>query len=65
MFERFKFWKKSKPEEKPEISPDQVVTDDQVMREAVARAFNTGNIIIGNRDDDGNVKFEELEKGDE
>lgn len=45
-----------------QISPDQVEADDPLMREAIARAFNTGRMVIGNRDEDGNVEIREVEE---
>ena len=41
------------------IHPDNVDADDEMMREAIARCWNSGNMVIGNRDDKGNVTISE------
>ena len=51
-------WVKNIWEDKPrKITPDQVMSDDPVMRDVVAKAWNTGEMVIATVDEDGNVDF--------
>jgi hypothetical protein len=47
------------PKQEVVILPEQVDHPDDMMREAIARCFNTGNMVIGNRDEHGNVTITE------
>jgi hypothetical protein len=38
---------------------------DPLAREVIARAFNTGNIVTGNRNEDGTVDIQEWERDSE
>lgn len=44
------------------ISPDNVEHDDPMAREVIARCFNTGKMVIGNRREDGTVEIKEIDK---
>lgn len=44
------------------ILPEHVDHPDEMMREAIARCFNTGNMITGNRDEHGNVTMTEYKR---
>jgi hypothetical protein len=36
-----------------------VLDDDEMVREGMARCFNSGKIIFGNRRDDGSIEWKE------
>lgn len=39
-------------------------TDDEARLEVAMRAFETGNVVIGERDEDGNLHIREYPKDD-
>lgn len=43
------------------IEPDNVEGEDEMMREMIARCWNTGKMVIANRDSEGNVTMSEHE----
>ena len=43
------------------ILPDQVIDDDPNVREVCARALNSGKVVIGRIDDNGNLTMEECD----
>jgi len=51
-------WRVGLPEDDEENAESD---DDEMLREAVARCWNTGKMVIGNRDDKGNVIMSEHE----
>ena len=50
------FNRKQKVVNKP-FSPDQVISDDPVTREVVSRALNSGKMVTGNVDKNGEVTY--------
>lgn len=44
---------------RPQIAPDDIESDDPVEQIAVARAWNTGNLVIGHRDETGHIYWTE------
>lgn len=47
---------------KEPITPDRVLHDDPNVRAVVSRAANTGNIVFGNVDENGNLHITEIKK---
>lgn len=43
------------------ITPDQVEHDDPMVRELIARVWNSGKSMEASRDEDGNVTMRELD----
>lgn len=43
------------------VTPDQVIDDDPMVREAVSRAWNSGKFVVANRNDDGTFSITEHE----
>ena len=41
------------------IQPEDVPSPDPIVRESVARAFNSGKMVIGHYDDEGKAVYEE------
>lgn len=42
--------------------PENVDSDDEVMREVISRCYNSGNMIYANIDNDGTVHYSDDEE---
>lgn len=60
----FNWIRKFFTKKKKEIKPENVEHPDPMAREIIARCFNTGNIIIGSRNEDGTIEIHELDQTD-
>lgn len=58
-------WKR-RPQPPPEtIEPEQVLDDDPILRDVIARAWNSGKTVLANVDDDGIVQYADDEEESE
>lgn len=52
-------WIKNLFNQKPKIGQDSIYANDEMAKDVIMRCFETGNIVIGNRDENGNVTITE------